>query len=411
MPVARKKTPLKLRTSEITLENLPTTLIDIIGDLPQTAYNKELELSISLFDCDDDEVHPILSTEELFQEDHSMVYELRLSTDAIGGLKKKITKWKTIGIIPQTVLVPPYGGERKIKAIVRLVDIAYDPVIEKGQVVENFEGVLWTGEIDLDPMILDWGYVYIEKQKRRTQSIILKVAMAVAMADGSLSALERKIIKSRVHHWRDNAKNRCDGMTDQKRKTAYQGMMRRAVQRARAKKLNMTALIKSLRYMASPHEWSDTLDLCLEVITCNGIADNNQFIALNDIAHYSALEPTVFENIRDYLIMHLDITKIVESESYEFLGLDRNWDLVTTRKHLRSEYKKWNSRLNTVPDGKSRDNTQAILDMIGKAYKKYTQPNPVKKPVALSEKTQPIPQPPSESFFDQAQLKLFNDSE
>jgi len=417
MAKSKKKSPLRLRVSDLVIAEIPTTKIDIIGDLPNTTYGRHMELSISLFECVDGEVHPILSIEPLFQEDFSTAYELRISVDAIGGLRNKISKWTPIGIIPETVLVPPYGGTyaqrgvMTIKAIVRIIDIEYDVIIERGQVVDQDEGVLWTGEIHFSRLPLNAGYALAEKYIRRTQSIILKIALAIAMSNGSLSPPELATIKYIVAQWQEWAFQRYDGLTEKKRKTAYSSMMSRALKKARAHELKLDSLTRNLNRVATYQDWDDTLNLCSKVITSNGIVDKNQFRDLNYISNCSPLDPETLKNLRDQMVMELDLSEIVRHESYEFLGIDSSWDFVEIRTHLRAEYKKWNGRLNTVPDGRARDNTQAILNMIGKAYKKYTHITPHKKELPQSKESTISSGSLHEAFIDSSQMKLFNNSD
>ena len=55
----------------------------------------------------------------------------------------------------------------------------------------------------------------------------------------------------------------------------------------------------------------------------------------------------------------------------EALGIDPSWSKEKIRKHLRSEFKKWNSRINNLSDKTERANAQSRLDMISKARELY----------------------------------------
>ncbi len=407
MRKSRTKSPLRLRASHINIEDIPTTKVDIIGDLPCVAMNRDIELSISLFDCADEGIHPILSYEPLFQEDASAAYELRLTLDEIGGLPNKIRKWTSIAIIPETVLLPPYSGERRVRGVVRLLDMEKEVIVAGGEVIENHTGILWIGEFYFNFSTYS-GYIALEKQRRRIQSIMLRIALAVAMSDGTLSPTEHDVITERAFEWQVSAMYRYDGLTYQKRKTSYKGMITRAMNKAKANDLKLDTLINSLYRLATRSEWGETLNICSDVIISNGVADNKQFRDLNYISSHAPLDPMVIGNIRDKIIMELDLTQIIQGESYEFLGIDDTWDILTTRRYLRAEYKKWNGRLNTVPDGRARHNTQAILDMIGNAYKKYTTPH--KKAMSQTTSSNQPSQTSNESLIDPSQLKIFDDS-
>jgi hypothetical protein len=54
----------------------------------------------------------------------------------------------------------------------------------------------------------------------------------------------------------------------------------------------------------------------------------------------------------------------------EKLGINPNWDKEKIKKHIVSEYAKWNGRLNTLQEGTERENAQAMLDLLAEARNK-----------------------------------------
>ncbi len=53
------------------------------------------------------------------------------------------------------------------------------------------------------------------------------------------------------------------------------------------------------------------------------------------------------------------------SQSLEdLLGITDDMTEGQVNSHLRKEFQKWNSRLNTLPEGEERENAQRMLDLI-----------------------------------------------
>ena len=55
----------------------------------------------------------------------------------------------------------------------------------------------------------------------------------------------------------------------------------------------------------------------------------------------------------------------------ELVGIQPEWDKEQINKHLRSEFKKWTSRLTSATNQDERDNAQEKIDIIGDLRKKY----------------------------------------
>ena len=76
------------------------------------------------------------------------------------------------------------------------------------------------------------------------------------------------------------------------------------------------------------------------------------------------------EKIRDKQIIKLQ-TKADDVDLESFLNIDPKKDIAEICEKLKNEFIKWNSRLNSLPEGEEKDNAQLMLDLIGEARKKY----------------------------------------
>ena len=73
------------------------------------------------------------------------------------------------------------------------------------------------------------------------------------------------------------------------------------------------------------------------------------------------------EDIRDQFI----IKTLIESDFnfINLLGMSISASRESKCKKLKEEFRKWNSRMNSLPSSKERKNVQKVLDLIGKARK------------------------------------------
>ena len=76
--------------------------------------------------------------------------------------------------------------------------------------------------------------------------------------------------------------------------------------------------------------------------------------------------------MKDTKIVGLESNLADEGSIEAILGIEPNWDTGKIKSHLRYEFKKWNNRVNTLPEGDERDSAQVRLDLIADARKKHS---------------------------------------
>ena len=91
---------------------------------------------------------------------------------------------------------------------------------------------------------------------------------------------------------------------------------------------------------------------------------------IRNIAESLGLDMREIESVWDKKIISSNLS-ISKHESIEdILGIGVAWSGEQIKKHLRTEFLKWNNRLNTLPSGEERDSAQRMLDIIAEARKK-----------------------------------------
>ncbi len=72
-----------VRVREVTADDLVAKQIEVKGPFPFEAYGEAAGLIVSVFDCTGDELHPVLSAVEAFQEPYTIAYDDRVKVGDI----------------------------------------------------------------------------------------------------------------------------------------------------------------------------------------------------------------------------------------------------------------------------------------------------------------------------------------
>ncbi len=362
---------MEVRVREVTADDLVAKQIEVKGPFPFEAYGETAGLIVSVFDCTGDELHPVLSAVEAFQEPYTIAYDDRVKVGDISpGTGLRI--WTPVGIFIPDIMLGPHGGHRQLVAVVRLVDVHAGVIIRNGSVIGGRQGIFWTGKAEFACSLGKPGYIGFEKQRRKLQAVMVKLAAAIAMADGAMDADELQVLQQKIKQWLERAESYYDGLTEAQRTKSYEKMIQRALTKAQDRQINTDDLLNRLRRHRDQKLWYEVLELCMEVMAADGIADIDELLILRKIGDASGIDANEIQKLRDQKIVDLEIRNQEQTPIEELLGIDADWDLAKIQRHLQGEYKKWNSRLNMVSEGKARQNAQIMLNMIGEAYKDYT---------------------------------------
>jgi hypothetical protein len=105
----------------------------------------QLEFVSSVFDDTSGEFEPVLSAIEPFQEPQTLAYQYLLPIGPIDPGVGLIS-WVRAGVLIPQLLETPASGNRKLVAILRLIDANNRPRITNGFHESNHPGLLWQRE-------------------------------------------------------------------------------------------------------------------------------------------------------------------------------------------------------------------------------------------------------------------------
>lgn len=339
--------------------------VEVRGLFPVN-YTKNVTFTVSLLDeTDGEKSHkPVLSVVEKLQETNSRAYFCKASVGDVNPDQGYI-KWVDIGRIIPFFVQCSHAGERKLKAIVRLLETDSVSKIILGYADLNDQELLWinTHEIDLEQEAK--GYEEAVENKKECLTLSIKLAMSVAMADGSLDDSEGSVIKK----WMNKALTTFSENNQIEIKKVLNNAMKSAYSDGQNDKLSKTNVVERFNEIGDDQAKYEAMDLCYEVMAADGVADDEEIKVLHRLGDALELEIAELDKIRDLKMM--DLSGSLKSDEKSLLGIDPDWSNEEVKNHLKSEFKKWNARLNNLQSGPDREHAQKMLDLIGRERSEY----------------------------------------
>jgi tellurite resistance protein len=321
---------------------------------------------ISVFDETDGDFEPVLSAIDTFQEKDSVVYQHISEVGEISP-NQGFIEWVSVGVVIPVIIEPPYKGNRELVVLARMVDLDDIPTIHHGFTDKGDNKTLFNKRLTFSHTFKDKGYLEASENKEEAAGICLKIGMVVAMADGTLddsegNTLKQWVIKEIEHHGKEKQKVL---------KKLYNDAMREAYIEAREGELTLSDLTYRLNEIGDKTTKYEAIELCMEVMAADGVADASELNIIKKIAQSLGLDMDEVEKLRDQKIIGLNADVTDHASIEEILDIDPNLSIDQIKKRLRTEFQKWNNRLNTLPEGEERQNAQLMLDRIADARKKY----------------------------------------
>ena len=341
--------------------------IQIKGEIP-VSYTTDVSVCISVFDVESDGTKlPLFSFLDIVQEPNSSVFR---HTNKIGNVDSGsgFKDWVDVLTLVPSLLQPPKSGNRKIEVFFYMYNTHQAPAIQNGIVDPEDVAKLLTFEtLTFNHVFSGKGYLEVSEDIEEANELTIKIAMAVAMSDGSLDDNEGLVIKNWVK------KTIAPYQDDRKKelKDLYNKAMKSGYALATKGKLNYwPELTTRLNEINEPKTKYDTLELCYEVMAADGVANDNELKLIKTIADALDLDLEEVNKLRDKNLINLQKISKTSTNFDQLLGINPNWDTKQINAHLLSEFTKWNNRLSTLSEGKERENAQMMLNGIAEARKK-----------------------------------------
>lgn len=341
-------------------------VVQVRGLFPVTAPRR-VTFVTSVIDITNEVPAPILCPIDAFQEPGTIVFQHQ--TEA-GVLKPGygLVSWSRAGVVIPEILQPPMSGMRTLQVILRVIDAGNPPPIRGGALTEfEHPGVLWHHSVRFQHVFDGKGYREAAEHREEAQAIAVKVGVAVAMADGELAKEEGEALKD----WILRTITPMSGDRREDLKQLYNRAMKDAYNAAVRGSLDITPLLGRLNEIGERADKYDVMELCFEVMAADGIAHPAEMALIRELGQTLEMDVDEIAEMRDQRILSLNHESADAGDVEDLLDLQPDWTRERKLAHLRSEFSKWNGRLNTLPEGSERENAQRMLDLIAEARKKH----------------------------------------
>jgi len=350
-------------------KSTPFEVIRIEGrGLIPTNHSRSIKFVTSVLDVTDSDNKPVISIVEDFQESGSTVFQNSINGGAVGE-NQGFSDWVEVGAVIPEVLVPAKGGSRNLKIVLRIVDANMSPSISFGLGETHDPAVLGVYAKTIMVTLNVKGYEEEADARDQSSPITVRLAMAVAMADGHLDKREGKLISA----WIENTIATLPRDRRGKVKSACNNSLKESYADARSNKLSLSEVTRKLNVLADDSLKYQAIELCLDVMAADGLADASELEMIRNVAEALNLDYDELQKLKDQRMIGIEIPAPAEGQSNieALLGIRTGWSRERIRLHISAEFKKWNGRISNLTDPGERDNAQNMLEIIAEARKKY----------------------------------------
>jgi len=311
---------------------------------------------------------PILSTFDAASEINSRVFE---HTAELGNLNgKHFPDWAKLSWLLPECLIGPKRGTRQLELKCYIWEQSYKPSFKNGWLPEDSDtkGGINIINHEFTFFLQNSGYMEIDEERLKVQVASVKLAISIALADGSLDESEgneikkwiKEIVESSLETKKEEIKLALNNSLEEGFKQAKEGL------------ISIQDICNSINYIGSKADKYDLLELCLDVMAADGEADKEELKQISIISNLIGIDYDEVTKLKDQRLIKLDPSSASNVEDLEQqLGIDPNWDNKKIIKHLVREFSKWNGRITSLPEDQ-RHIAQEKLDLIAEAMKKYS---------------------------------------
>ena len=238
---------------------------------------------------------------------------------------------------------------------------------------ESNPAVLHSGSYDdIDKLIIakrsnltiefqDVGYLEERENGEICRLLSIEIAVAVGMSDGTLDDSEGEVISQ----WMAKNIEFYTGDKQQEMRERFNTALRQAYSDASAGSLSFSPLCERLKDIGDKKSKFDTIELCMDVMAADGVADPEELKTIKSIAEIIEFDLSEMDRMKEERIVNTNIVAGSE-DAQHILGIDDSWSKREKLTHIRLQFQKWNNRMTALSDGEERENAQRMLDMIAK---------------------------------------------
>jgi len=327
--------------------------------------NEELTIGVNLWDfTEKDNAAPVFSAMDWQQEEST---GLLYHTSELGPVELDVgfTDWVSLGVAPMDTTRFPRRGRRKLLACFYLYSTSSNPLMKNG-LPENKDCIYDYYESEFYFQVRKEGWLDRPENMNKTRRLAIDLAMCMSAADGFIDQSELDTINNWVEKisFMEPEEDR-QGFID-----GFSGLINEAYQQAISGRLSLEGTIQSINRCAEDEDKFEAVELILDVMTADGKADQSEMSMLDSVTSNLQLDPSKVRALRDKRIANADSVQLDKADLKSIVGITDNMSPEEIKKHLNTEFRKWNSRA-TAGDEAARKRASEMLDNIAEARRQY----------------------------------------
>ena len=344
--ISSKKVTESLSNENIEKYEFIKVFINGIINVPYDGYNTEI--NVFMFDVTDGKKDLILcSLDSMQYKDSTMFYYSRAMKMPYKGTVVDMMEFIRV---PSVFLQFPKSGRRDIKISVE--------VIGQGRVLESATNTL-------SHYVVEKGYLEKSENQKKLEETAIKMGLLVGSIDGSLDAVEGKIIKE----WVSKRLYRFSDSNQEKEKQRLNEYVRIGHREALSGSLSIHSLLMDIDDYADEMEKYEIYELCLKVARADETATSEELELLKDIAQLLKLNPQKIQAMteKELPVMMHEASALTDEVK---IGITSSMSSQEKKKHIMTEYRKWNRRVSNK-DPQIREQAEEMIKIIAELRKKY----------------------------------------
>jgi len=345
---------------------MPCKRVHFKGPIPITR-DTEITFVLSAVDITDEGARPCLFPFDAGQEKDTLAFQFRRPTGVTFSPGQYLRDWVEAGIIFPSLLQPPFGGTRKIQAVLRLIEKGKEDIIKRGFCKDGIPGLLWAGAKNFEFEFTEKGYEEEKIHRREALLLAIHLAMAVSSADGCFDEEEGEVVQAWIERHIESARP----SERESLKKDMNASVQKAYQDGIETGIQTDQAIARLNEIGDKATKFEALELCFEVMSANDKISPDEMNLIRTYADLLNIPREEFERLKDFHTLNVTLAENPENDDERLLGIDPAWSKEEKLIYLRKEFKKWNSRMATLTDPEQRKVAQHRLDMIGRIRQRY----------------------------------------
>jgi len=345
---------------------MPCKRVHFKGPIPITR-DTEITFVLSAVDITDEGARPCLFPFDAGQEKDTLAFQFRRPTGVTFSPGQYLRDWVEAGIIFPSLLQPPFGGTRKIQAVLRLIEKGKEDIIKRGFCKDGIPGLLWAGAKNFEFEFTEKGYEEEKIHRREALLLAIHLAMAVSSADGCFDEEEGEVVQAWIERHIESARP----SERESLKKDMNASVQKAYQDGIETGIQTDQAIARLNEIGDKATKFEALELCFEVMSANDKISPDEMNLIRTYANLLNIPSEEFERLKDFHTLNVTLAENPENDDERLLGIDPAWSKEEKHIYLRKEFKKWNSRMATLTDPEQRKVAQHRLDMIGRIRQRY----------------------------------------